>query len=219
MAQESSSALDLASIGPGTDVENYAKTRPNKTNTEVQFTNHLEGLLREGVHFEVENQKMGLTYGHTILAAVVYEKYETAISELETVFNISRDYPIFGLRAGRYIQHAKSLCRAIKAKRAIGKLPHVSRAKQKELMNALTIHFKELKTCVINIEKIEKYVRRQDLGATRWFMAALYWSVFAVFMTALFFDNFPDTFIALHSYLTHYLHVIFSTLAQWIWPI
>ena len=209
----------LTDLGPSTDLESYGKMRPNKTQTEVQFTNHLEGLLREGVQYEVEDKKMGLTYGHAILAAVVYEKYEMAIAELETVLEIRQDYPVFGLRAGRYIQHAKSLCRAIKAKRSIGKLPHVSRAKQKELMNALTLHFNELRTCVINIEKIEKYVRRQDLGATRWFMATFYWSVFAIFMTALFVDNFPDTFVALHKVLTHYLHIIFSGLAHWIWPI
>jgi hypothetical protein len=219
MARRNNSAESFDNLELGTDLEAYGKTRPNKTNTEIQFTSHLEGLLKEGVQYEVEDQKMGLTYGHAILAAVVYEKYEMAISELEAVMNISKDYPVFGLRAGRYIQHAKSLVRAIKAKRSIGKLPHVSRAKQKELTGALTIHFNELRLCVINIEKVEKYVRRQDLGATRWFMASVYWSVFAIFLAALVLDNFPDTFVAIHSYLTHYLHVFFSTLARWIWPI
>lgn len=216
---ESGSNFTLKEIGPGTDIESYAATRGRKTHTEMHFTSHLEGLLKEGMGGNSGSGRMGLTYGHAILAAVVYEKYEMAITELDTLLSIRVDYPSFGERAGRYIQHAKSLVRAIKAKRAIGKLPHVSRSKQKELIAALSIHFNELRACILNIEKIERFSRKEDISSTRWFMAAAYWSAFAVFFVAMILASFPDVFIAIHQYFTHYLHMLFSALAHMIWPI
>lgn len=219
MATSANSDVSLKEIGPGTDIESYAQSRGKKTQTEAHFTNHLEGLLKDGINGDEKASSAGLTYGHSILAAVVYEKYEMALTELETLLSLRLDYPLFGERAGRYIQHAKSLVRAIKAKRAIGKLPHITRAKQKELVAALSIHFTELRTCILNIEKIERHARREDISSTRWFMMALYWSVFAVFISALLLANFPDVFVVLHQYLTVYLHIIFSGLAHWIWPI
>lgn len=213
-------SFSLKEIGPGTDIESYASTRGgHKTQTELQFTSHLEGMLKEGIGGDIDEGPSGLTYGHAILAAIVYEKYDMALAELETILSIRLEYPDFGERAGRYIQHAKSLVRAIKAKRAIGKLPHVSRSKQKELIAALSIHFTELRTCILNIEKIERYARKEDISSTRWFMVALFWSLFAVFISAMFLATFPDVFIAFHQYLTHYLHSFFSMLAHLIWPI
>ena len=212
-------SFKLKEIGPGTDIESYAATRGRKTQTELRFTTKLEELLKEGIDDQNRSNRMGLTYGHAILAAVVYEKYEMALAELDTLLSLRTDYPTFGVKAGRYIQHAKSLVRAIKAKRAVGKLPHVSRSKQKELVAALSIHFTELKSCVLNIEKIERHDRKKDISSTRWFMLTLYWSVFSVFIAAMLKATFPDVFIALHQYLTHYLHLGFSSLAQWLWPI
>lgn len=216
---ESNVSFSLKEIGPGTDLESYAATRNHKTHTEKHFTSHLEGMLKEGLQTTSSKGKNGLTYGHAILAAVVYEKYEMAIAELETILSLRVDYPIFGERAGTYVQHAKSLVRAIKAKRSIGKLPHVSRSKQKELTAALSIHFNELRSCILNIEKVERFARKEDISSTRWFMMSLYWSTFAIFMVAMFWASFPDVFYAFHQYLTHYLHVFFLFLAHWIWPI
>ena len=200
-------------------MENYSATPGHKTQTELKFTSHLEGMLKEGFQSPDEENDTGLTYGHAILAAVVYEKYEMALSELETILSLRLEYPDFGERAGRYVQHAKSLVRAIKTKRAIGKLPHVSRSKQKELVAALSIHFTELRVCILNIEKIERYVRKEDISSTRWFMLAAYWSMFGVFAASLVLANFPDVFISIHQFLTHYLQKLFSGLAHLIWPI
>ncbi len=221
MAESTKSSFSLKEIGPGTDLESYSSTgRGGKTQTEVKFTNHLEGLLKEGIQIDDEaDASAALTYGHSILAAVVYERYEMAISELETLLSIRTDYPDFGEKAGRYIQHAKSLVRAIKAKRAVGKLPHVSRSKQKELVATLGIHFQELRTCILNIEKVERYVRKEDISSTRWFMISLFWSIGVVFFFAMLKAAFPDVFIAIHQLLTHYLHQLFLGLAHWLWPI
>lgn len=221
MAEKAKSSFTLKEIGPGTDIESYtANPRGGKTQTEVKFTNHLEGLLKEGIKGDDgESDSVGLTYGHSILAAVVYERYEMAITELETLLSLQTDYPDFGQKAGQYIKHAKSIVRAIKAKRAVGKLPHVSRSKQKELVATLGIHFTELRTCILNIEKIERYVRKEDISSTRWFMISLFWSIALVFFVAMMRAAFPDVFIAAHQLLTHYLHQFFLGLAHWIWPI
>ncbi len=228
MAQSSKVNFTLKEIGPGTDIESYASTRgKSKTQTELKFTSHLEDLLKKGVDDQHEiqerqnqtNARPSLTYGHAILAAVVYEKYDMALAELDTLSSLKNDYPLFGDKAGRYIQHAKSLVKAIKSKRAIGKLPHVSRSKQKELIGALSIHFNEMRTCIVNIEKVERFARKEDISSTRWFMMSAYWSLFAVFSTALVIATFPDVAIALHQELTHQLHLFFSTISNWLWPI
>jgi hypothetical protein len=215
----SKASFTLKEIGPSTDVESYAATRGGKTHTEMKFTSHLEEMLKEGISSDNSAGKPGLTYGHSILAAVVYEKYEMALSELETLLSLKLDYPDFGERAGRYVQHAKSLVRAIKAKRAVGKLPHVSRSKQKELVATLGLHFNELRACILNIEKVERYVRKEDISSTRWFMTSLFWSVASIFAVGAFMAAFPDALIALHQVLTHYLHLMFSAVAHMIWPI
>jgi len=223
-AQSSKASFSLKEIGPGTDLESYSSTRKGrKTQTEMKFTNHLEGLLKEGIDIDDYSagggSNSGLTYGHAILAAVVYEKYEMALAELETLLSLRIDYPDFGEKAGRYVQHAKSLVRAIKAKRAVGKLPHVSRSKQKELVATLGIHFSELRTCILNIEKVERYVRKEDISSTRWFMVALFWSGASVFFVAMMKAAFPDVFMAIHQLLTHYLHLVFLGIAQFLWPL
>ncbi len=220
MAVAPKASFSLKEIGPGTDLESYTSNRGRKTHTELKFTNHLEGLLKEGI--DTDNQgggKSGLTYGHAILAAVVYEKYEMALKELETLLSLRQDYPDFGEKAGRYIQHAKSLVRAIKAKRAVGKLPHVSKSKQKELVSTLSYHFHELRACILNIEKVERYVRKEDISSTRWFMMSLFWSLALVFSVGMLKAAFPDVFIAVHQLLTYYLHQFFVGVAHIIWPI
>ncbi len=222
MSGAGKASFSLKEIGPGTDLESYtSQNNGRKSNTEVKLNDHLQGLLKDGIEepVETDSERLGLTYGHSILAAVVYEKYDMALKELDTLMGIKVEYPSFGEKASRYISHAKSLVRAIKAKRAIGKLPHVSRSKQKELVGALTIHFRELRACILNIEKVERYVRKEDIGSTRWFMLSLFWSVFAVFVVALFYACFPDVFVSIHSLLTDYLHQLFSWLAKLIWPI
>jgi hypothetical protein len=150
---------------------------------------------------------------------VVYERYEMAIKELDTLLGLQSDYPDFGGKAGTYIQHGKSLVRAIKAKRAVGKLPHVSKSKQKELVATLGYHFNELRTCILNIEKVERHVRKLDISSTRWFMMSAFWSLALVFMVGALRAAFPDVFIAVHELTTHYLHQFFLWLANSLWPI
>jgi hypothetical protein len=76
MANAPKASFTLKEIGPGTDIESYAATRGRKTHTEAKFTSHLEDMLKEGIDKDNQSSRAqsGLTYGHAILAAVVYER-------------------------------------------------------------------------------------------------------------------------------------------------
>ena len=198
--------------------------REKKTFIEKKFNSHLEGMLREGIDEDNQGEeggggRSGLTYGYSILAAVVYERYEMAMAELDALMKLGKNYPDFNVRAGRFVEHGKVVIRAIKAKRAIGKLPHISRSKKKELVSVLGQHYVELRACVLNIEKIERHVRKADISSTKWFVLLFYWSMFFVFAVALVRANFPEIFIVMHAIGADYLHQFFMWLAQVIWPI
>lgn len=226
MAQGSKNGFELQKIGLGTDIEKYTShSSHQKTQTELQVTSHLEEILKKEVDSPVLTQELqkdsrpAITYGHSILSAVVYEKYDTALAELDMIMGLKLDYPVFGEKAGRYIQHAKSLVKAIKSKRAIGRLPHISRAKQKDLMASLGHHFNELKSCIVNIEKVERYARKEDISSTRWMVLTAYWCLFAVFSFALFINNFPDVFVGLHQEVTMAIYQTIRVIVRFIWPL
>lgn len=189
------------------------------TDAQNKLTSHLVSLLKEDI--KTPNKSSGdiLTYGHSILAAVVYENYDSASSELETLLGMRRDYPRFGERASPFVEHAKSLVRAIKAKREVGRLPNISRSQQKNLMDALSDHFKELRSCILNIEKIERHARKEDLSSTRWFVITLYGCLMLVFSVAFIQANVPDVFIALYQLWQEAMDYSFVRLSQWLWPI
>ena len=215
---ENPSGPSLHELGPGTDLEAYGARRTRQTKTESRFTSHLESLLQEGINKSEEGAvHKNFHYTQTILSAVVYERYDTALKELNMLLESRQDYPDFGSRAGAYVQYAKSLVKAIRAKRMVGKLPYVSRSKQKELVNILSSHFQELRSCFLNIEKVESYIRYQELSSTRWFMLSCFWALAAVFLYGMSLVIFPDVFMALHHWFTHYLHWGFGWLAQSLW--
>ena len=190
-----------------------------RTHTETRFTSHLQDLLKNTAKVdEAGGSGANLTYGHSILASVVYERYDQALDELDMIMGLGQDYPEFSASASRFIRHAKSLVKALKAKRMVGKLPHVSRAKQKELIQHLTLHFNDLRACVINIEKIERRVRREDLSSTRYFMVALYWSFFATFMGAFLVYGAPLYSYSIHSVFTDAISSTIIFFVSYIWP-
>jgi len=86
-----------------------------------------------------KNSPSGLTYGHTVLTNVVFERYDLALKNLDEIMEIEKKFPTFGATAKRYITHSKSLVKAMKSKREIGKLPQISKSKQKELLNILRV--------------------------------------------------------------------------------
>ena len=183
-----------------------------------KLTSHLEALLKKDLKSPGVKSDDILTYGHAILASVVYENYESAQSELETLLGMRKDYPRFGERASPFVQHAKSLVKAIKAKREVGRLPNISRSKQKELMEALSFHFSELRSCILNIEKIERHARKEDLSSTRWFVLTLYICLMAVFSLAFIQANVPEIFIALFQFGKEILDNFFVYVSHWLWP-
>ncbi len=189
-----------------------------RSEAQKKLTVHLQSLLKEDTQASNKKSDDILTYGHAILASVVYEKYEPAISELETLLGMRKDYPRFGERASPFVQHAKSLVKAIKAKREVGRLPNISRAQQKELIDALSFHFKELRSCILNIEKIERHARKEDLSSTRWFVVTFYGCLMLVFSVAFIQANVPEVFVAVYRLWQEAIDYSFVSLSHWLWP-
>lgn len=181
--------------------------------------NQLQDLLKKDAGKSTKHNGDILTYGHAILAAVVYENYEQANGELDTLLSLRRDYPSFGDKASPFVEHAKSLVKAIKAKRAVARAPHLSKTKQKELIGALTFHFKELRSCILNIEKIERHARKEDLSSTRWFVLTLYFCCFFIFSYAFFQANFPVLLFAIYKLIQEGFDWVFIFLSHWLWPV
>ena len=161
----------------------------------------------------------GLTYGHTVLTSVVFERYDIALNHLDEILKIEKKYPKFGNSAGRYVKHAKSLVRALKSKREIGKLPQISKSKQQELLIMLGKHFEDLKACVINIEKVERQVRREDLSSTKYFVVASYWSFFLVVLGGFVLFALPTYAYSIHQWITEVVASSVIWAVSWIWPV
>lgn len=174
--------------------------------------------LEEKAGDEEEGSFSGLTYGHTILTNVVFERYDSALSNLDDVVEIGNKYPKFAMASAGYIRHGKSLVRAIRSKRQIGKLPQISKSKQQELLSMLGKHFEDLKACVVNIEKIDRRARRNDLASTRIFVVSAYWSAVLVLL-ATFFNL--DGFMylqAVHQWLSTGVSDTIIAIVNWVWP-
>ena len=125
------------------------------TATDLKVISHLRELLKKTNDASPgKKNHPELTYGHSVLMNVVYEKYDRALDGLDQIKDLEKSYPEFGIAAFRYIKHAKSLVRALKAKRAVGKLPQVSKTKQKELVATLGQHFADLRVCIVNLSLI-----------------------------------------------------------------
>jgi hypothetical protein len=204
---------ELESLSQGGSVANQIVRESN-----AELMRQLEDLLRQDVKGSDKNAGDILTYGHGIMASLVYENYDKAIADLDALLGLRKDYPRFGVKASPYVQHAKSLVRAIKTKRAVGRSPHLTRSKQKELMSALTFHFKEFRNCILNIEKIERHARKEDLSSTRWFVLTLYFCIMLVFSVALIKANIPEIFVAIYQLINEWVSWLFVFLSQWLWP-
>lgn len=185
----------------------------------AQLENQLQDLLNRDSGKTTKHNGDILTYGHAILAAVVYENYEQATGELDTLLGLRKDYPLFGEKASPYVEHAKTLVKAIKTKRAVAKAPHLTKTKQKEIIGALTFHFKELRSCILNIEKIERHARKEDISSTRTFILTLYFCCFFIFSYAFFQANFPDLLVAIYRLFLEGFDAIFIYLSHWLWPV
>lgn len=156
-----------------------AEKAASNTSKVISDINNLEKRLAELLDQEVPGSK--ISFGFTVLSCVAHGNYDRALTELENVGVGLEEYRLFEFRARRYIEHAKSLVVAVRAKHTVGMSAHVNKSKQKELSDRIAEHFLELKRTIIVIEKIQKSVRSEDLSATIYFLKACFFSIAAVF--------------------------------------
>lgn len=121
-----------------------------------------------------------------VLSAVVEEKYDKAISNLQEYLVSKPEYPDFKTRCERYAEYAIELIHAIRTKRSFPGWNALNMSKQKELFERALHHFEDLKATLVKIEVIEKEVRMEDVRSTVWVVKAVVYAIsillFAIFL-------------------------------------
>lgn len=124
----------------------------------------------------------GLRY--TVLNAVIWKKYEHAVSSLDQYIDDRKDFPRMQERAGRYISHCKDLINAIKRKRDFQGLGSLPVPKQHEMFEAVLDHFDELTHYLKRVEAVNAEAQINDLRSTVYVLKSITYSVAAIFTVA-----------------------------------
>ncbi len=125
---------------------------------------------------------------YNILTWTLNEKYDHAIDELKKFSENESPFPNFQDKIGRFVHHAVDLIYAIRAKRSFPGINSLTRAKQQELREKFKDHFKELKVMMAKIEKIQGDLRVADARSTIIVIKAVWYSLFAIAITAFWAD-------------------------------
>ncbi len=172
------------------DIPSEEPSKSTKSSRVLTDINHLEKRLAELLEQDVPGSR--ISFGFTVLSSVARGQYDRAIAELDSVGIGLEEYRLFEFRARRFVEHAKSLVVAIRAKHAVGKSANVNKSKQKELSDKIAEHFLDLKRTIIIIEKIQKSVRSEDLSSTILFFRTCFCSVAFVLGVYAFWNVYPD---------------------------
>jgi hypothetical protein len=111
---------------------------------------------------------------NVVLQSVLEENYDKALEELKIFSETDSEFPNFLPRAKRYLNHARDLVYAIKAKRNFDGISSLTRAKQQELREKFKEHYGELKFILRRIEKLESDLRIEDARSTIYIIRALW---------------------------------------------
>jgi len=167
-----------------------AKTVQSPSSKVLTDINNLEKRLAELLEQDVPGSR--ISFGFAVLSCVAHGNYDRAIEELDQVGNGLEEYRLFEFRSRRFVEHAKSLVVAIRAKHGVGKSPNVNKSKQKEISDKIAEHFIDLKRTIIIIEKIQKSVRSEDLSSTILFFRTCFFASLAVLIAYAFFNLWPE---------------------------
>lgn len=159
-----------------------ASSKSSKVLTDI---NNLEKRLAELLEQDVPGSR--ISFGFSVLSNVARGSYDRAIAELDSVGVGLEDYRLFEFRSRRFVEHAKSLVVAIRAKHTVGKSSNVNKSKQKELSDKIAEHFVDLKRTIIIIEKIQKSVRAEDLSSTIFFFKTCFVAAVAILSAYAYF--------------------------------
>ena len=125
---------------------------------------------------------------HTILSHVAGEQYDRAIGDLKAYAAAKSEYPLFDVRAGRFVSYAIDLINAIRAKRSFPGLNQLAMSKQQELFDKAMSHFDDLKATIRKIETIERDVKLEDVRSTVLVVKAIVYSLFAFLILGFFLE-------------------------------
>lgn len=137
---------------------------------------------------EVRDTGGSETLRHFILNQVIAANYATALRELENYISDRTAFPNFQVKALRYKEHCFNLIKAIETKRNFHGLGSLPLATQQEIYEKILEHFEELKQLLMQIERLEKEAKLDDIRSTVWFLRALTYSVIGLFGFGVFLD-------------------------------
>lgn len=128
------------------------------------------------------------TLRFNVLTYVVEGKYERAIECLEDFIKSDFEYPRVRERSERFIDHAKDLVHAIRAKRNFPGVASLTMAKQQELNDMYRRHFEELQMVLKKVEKIQMEQKIEDIRSTVWVLKTLCLTLLVVSVVAFSLD-------------------------------
>lgn len=191
LALETNLEPDKQSLEPAT--KSFSKVKA----LEAEIYGELNQIIQKD-HETVDYQSSYKTYGLNILEAVLRQHYEHAVKELNSLRKIHETYPKFYQEAEKYIDYSKLLIEGIRDLRLYLQRPNVSRTMQKQAMNKLRENFSNLRTCVSNIEKIERKHRVGDISSTKWFVFASYFTILGFFISCMVYFALPSQLDAIY---------------------
>ena len=132
------------------------------------------------IQIDVRENGKADTLRYNICTRVVEEQYDRAIEDLRDFLEAESPFPHFKFRVERYVLHAIDLVNAIRAKRKFPGANFLTMAKQQELNERFTHHFRELQVTLKQIEKVHVELKLNDIRSTVLVVRAVVVSVFVV---------------------------------------
>jgi hypothetical protein len=158
-------------------------------NLEIQRNNEMQRALRKRLEKMQDDESTKVdSLRRAILSAVVAENYDRARKELNRYVDTKSEFPVFQKRAERYVKHCLDLIQAVETKRHFPGLAGLSLAKQQEIHERVVGHFNELRTHLMQIEKVEREQKLNDVRSTVWFLKAICNCVGIIVLAAFFLE-------------------------------
>ena len=140
---------------------------------EVQRKEEMQRALKkrlEAMHEEEGGR--GDSLRRIVLADIVAEQYEQARVNLNRYVDRKTQFPNFQKKAARYVKHCLDLIQAVETKRHFPGLAGLSLSKQQEIHERVVGHFNDLKHFLVQIERIEREQKLDDVRSTVWVLRA-----------------------------------------------
>jgi hypothetical protein len=131
-----------------------------------------------------------LTY--VILDLTVNQLYDRAVRECRLYLDYKSGYPTYKDRTERLFEHIINTIFAIKTKKNLTVVSNLTVSKRKELSQAISFHFQDLKLSLQRVSQIEYQMRLKDSRSTIWVINTVILCTFVIVLFALFREGYES---------------------------